>query len=549
VLGVLAALLYAPTLGFGYVWDDIPLITSNPWITGDTGLWQLMGADSHLHIYWRPLTMASMWLGWRVADGAAWPLHGMQILFHGLATALVFVWLCTLLGRRRLAAVAALLFALHPMNVETVSFIAARDNILMLIGILTGALACELQRRQVSPWKPLLLFTAGTVLALGSKESGALIIGIPVLYALLDMAQERPGRSWYTWGIMTGIAAVLTIGFFFVRSMILTSGSGGATVVLNIELPARVAHHAGFLLGKALFPIGHNPDYYHGLEHYTLSHVITGVVTIAAMVAGAVMLWKRNMHRYLLVLGVTLLLALPFVGIILPSGRTFSESWLYGLLPGVCVLLASLPEYLYKKRRSLAAALVLFSLLGWFAASDVSGMQIWKSQDTLTEASLAADPKNPRALNLAGESFKRRGESQYALRYFKAAIAVDPGYGYAYENHAMLLMRNGFMKEAEQQIDAGMAKASWFVRLRGLKAKLLMKRGKAQEALNLLQHTPPNHYSLPEYDRLMAEALMLCGRQAEGMDLLKQYIGKHPHDELAKQMLKQSAAAGTTGNP
>ena len=550
LLGAVAALLYAPTCTFGYVWDDLTLVPNNPWITSDAGLWQAMAADSHLHIYWRPLTMGTLWLGYHLGNGAPGMLHLMQIMLHGIATALVFLWLYALLGRRRLAALAALLFALHPMNVESVSFIAARDNILMLIGILTGALACELQRRNAPVWKSLLLFAAGALLAMGSKESGALIAGIPLIYAALDAAEgNRRCAAMLRWGLFTGIAGVVIIVYGIMRSMALTNGDGGAELALNTDLPARVAHHIGFLLGKALLPIGRNPDYYHGLEQHSPADVIAGIATIVGLGASGVILWQRRRFRLLLVLAVTLLLSLPFIGIILPSGRTFAESWLYSLLPGVCLLWSAAIEYLFRKRGAVAGSIVLMMLLAWFVASDISGMAQWQSQKALTEASLAADPENPRALYQAGVSFQEQGDNAAAQKYYAAAIAADPTYGYSYERYATLFMLNGYPDRAENLVDRGMVAASWFVRLRGLKARLLMNRGQAAAALNILQATPSGHYSFTEYDRLMAEALMRSGQQEKGLALLRGYLQKHPRDPLAIQLLEHPPSPEPTGNP
>ena len=549
-LGAAAALLYAPTCAFGYVWDDLTLIPNNPWITSDAGLWRAMAADSHLHIYWRPFTMGTLWLGYHTGGGTPWVLHLMQICLHGIATALVFVWLYALVGRRRLAALAALLFALHPMNVESVAFIAARDNILMLIGVLTGALACELQRRNASAWKSLSLFAAGALLAMGSKESGALIVGIPLIYALRDTAEGKrtPGHL-LRWSLPTALAAIVVLAYGVMRSMVLTNSGGGGTLALNMDLPARVAHHIGFLATRALLPIGRNPDYYHGLEKHTVPDIIAGFAAAAGIAASGVVLWQRRRFALLTVLAVTLLLSLPFIGIILPSGRTFSESWLYSLLPGVCLLWAGAIEYLFRRRGRVAGTVVLVLLLAWFITSDISGMALWRNQDTLTAASLAADPENPRALHKAGVSMQERGDSAGAQKYFVASIAADPTYGYSYESYAVLFMLNGYPDRAEAIVDRGMTAASWFVRLRGLKARLLMNKGDARAALEVLQSTPADHYSFTEYGRLMAEALMRSGQQEKGLLLLRQYLRNHPRDPLAEQLLEHPPSPDDRGNP
>src|SRR5262245_7954694 len=135
-----AGLLYLPTLSCGFInLDDFQYVLENAYIRNPT--WEKLGwffaewrSPTTVSGYYQPLTMASLMLD-RVIEGAGKPLpepfvyHATNVLLHMANCALVFAWLRRFVGLWP-AAIAATLFAVHPMNVESGAWVCQRETLL-----------------------------------------------------------------------------------------------------------------------------------------------------------------------------------------------------------------------------------------------------------------------------------------------------------------------------------------------------------------------------------------------------------------------------------
>ena len=150
-LAVLAA--YGPAYQAGFVWDDDSLVTKNALVLAADGLFRIWFTTQPID-YW-PLTNSSFWLEWRLWGPHAAGYHLTNILLHAAEVC----WLWSLLRRFRIpgAWLAAALFALHPVNVDSVAWIAQRKNLLAMLfyllsldGFLPQPLASARRRSTIS---------------------------------------------------------------------------------------------------------------------------------------------------------------------------------------------------------------------------------------------------------------------------------------------------------------------------------------------------------------------------------------------------------------
>jgi protein O-mannosyl-transferase len=184
-----AVAAYAVTIGFGFVFDDAPLLLGSHALA-DGPLWRIwFTADAP---DWIPLTWTSFWIERRLFHGAAGGHHATNVLLH--ATASVLLW--HVLRRLRVpgAALGALLFAVHPVAVESVAWISERKNTLSAVfffaAIGTWMRASDRSTETVRWSQRLGLPAAGLyLLALLCKAS---VIPLPAV--LLGIAHARRGR-------------------------------------------------------------------------------------------------------------------------------------------------------------------------------------------------------------------------------------------------------------------------------------------------------------------------------------------------------------------
>lgn len=172
-----------PALGGELVYDDLLLVARNPALSSASELarsfvsahWDLAtesaaSGDAPVVGYWRPLTMLALYLGRLVGDGAPWGHHAVSLAIHLCGVALVFALVRRLSRNVAVAGASALLFGLHPVQVESVSWISAVNDPLAGVGTL-GALLAYLRWRDEgsrgSPWWSGVLL----LVALLAKES------------------------------------------------------------------------------------------------------------------------------------------------------------------------------------------------------------------------------------------------------------------------------------------------------------------------------------------------------------------------------------------
>src|SRR6187455_2566715 len=149
LLALLAAALYLPTLNNGFVnWDDDRLLLDNPAVARDDGLaiiWSRPELPEGFPNY--PLTFTTYWVEHRLWGFTPAGYHAVNLLLHALATALVCLFVRALGAGAWVAGLTAALFATHPMQVESVAWVAERKNVLAAVWYLAAALAFLRHRR------------------------------------------------------------------------------------------------------------------------------------------------------------------------------------------------------------------------------------------------------------------------------------------------------------------------------------------------------------------------------------------------------------------
>ncbi|HEV3025695.1 MAG TPA: tetratricopeptide repeat protein [Pirellulales bacterium] len=137
-LVLLAAIVYSPTVGNGFIWDDDDYVQKNVTLTSASGLrdiWLKLGATPQYY----PLVHSTFWVEYHLWGLDPRGYHVVNLLLHGASG--VLVWrLLVLLGAPG-AWLAAAIFAVHPLGVESVAWITERKNVLSCVLALTSLLA------------------------------------------------------------------------------------------------------------------------------------------------------------------------------------------------------------------------------------------------------------------------------------------------------------------------------------------------------------------------------------------------------------------------
>jgi len=247
---------YLPVLRAGFIWDDDTFLTQNPLIRAADGLHQFW-ATTNATDYW-PVTSTTLWVEWRLWGMHATGYHVTNLLLH-IAECLL-LWRTLALLRLPGAFLAALLFAVHPVNVESVAWIAQRKNLVAMLFFL-GSIYCFIKRETAAPaprtgrereggrsWYGLSL--ASFVLAMLSKGSVAMLPF--VLLGLIAWRRKITARD------LLALLPFLLVAIGLAALDVWFQEHGGTEVIRNVGAWARLLGAGGviwFYLGKALWPV------------------------------------------------------------------------------------------------------------------------------------------------------------------------------------------------------------------------------------------------------------------------------------------------------
>ncbi len=220
IIGAAAILPFLPSLTVGFVSDDFGLAAS---AHDARNVLDAVRSPAFVSFY-RPFVLLIWWLGDRLWHGAPLGFHLFAVLIHAANALLVYALGRRLIGSVYGALVAALLFAVHPLHVEPVSWPAASSDLVCTAFGLLSLLAALAYVGSTTPW-PLLLpgALAAFVLALLSKEVAFALPGVVVLILALQHADSRRRAV----AVAVSYLLVLVL-YLFWRSQVL-GGLGGYT--------------------------------------------------------------------------------------------------------------------------------------------------------------------------------------------------------------------------------------------------------------------------------------------------------------------------------
>ena len=310
LLGLVTFVLYSGSLSFGFVWDDWPQIVNSPIIRTWSNLPRAFGSDLWYHVarhqvYYRPLFVAWSMLNYTLFGLRPWGWHLGAVLLHVGAVAAVF-WLA-----RRLeleywtAALAALIFALHPIHIEPVTWVsAASDTMVTLFATLAFAAFLNGRdpgRKTIGRTKKLAWWMGSLALlacALLTKEMAVMFSALVGVYAWLHpaKAKESPEQRILGAAIEAAPYALVTLAYALLRKHALLHATGQFDPSHGMMDVARTLPLVlSTYLRQLLIPVGITGLYYTPyVTGAILSQIVLPVLVLGAALAG---LWYWNQHE------------------------------------------------------------------------------------------------------------------------------------------------------------------------------------------------------------------------------------------------------------
>ncbi len=453
LLGLLLAitfLAFFPSLNNKFTnWDDDHYILNN-------GVIRELSFQNTAKIFtakyykdYLPLTILSYDLEYTFFKLDPFYYHLDNLLLHLFNCLLAFCFIILLCGNNRVAFITALLFALHPLRVESVAWLAERKDVLYAMFYLLS-LICYLQYQKFRKNSYLYLALTGFILSCFSKATA---VTLPFLLFLLD---HYNGRKYDRKAVLEKLPFfIFTLVFgvlaFFMQkaeeTVKIEKISGFADNILN------ALYNLGFYLNKLIAPLELS-------NVYPYPAALTGMLPLIALLilaVAAIIYYKNKLLNFgalfFLAAIFPMLQLVPF-GLGIPADR-------YTYIPalGLFFLAGTVVEKLYGeyginevKRKILTAVIVLVIML--LGALTFIRCFAWYDGETIWKDALKKDNKYWIAdYNLAAYYFDK-GEYAPALSHFNRTLELDPGSKFAYKQRALTYIRLGEFTKARSDIES-----------------------------------------------------------------------------------------------
>jgi hypothetical protein len=203
ILFLAAVLPYLPTLRVGFLSDDFGLASA---VRQAAGPLDAMGSDA-FRSFFRPLTLLLWWLGGHLWAGSAVGYHVVSVFLHAIDALLVYALALRIIGSRYGGLMAGLLFAVHPLHVEPVTWLAASSGLLCATFCLLSLLLLDTYTERGSRAQRSLVLIGSVacfLLALLSKESAVALPGVVFVWLLVRPNSVPRGRALLVTGAYAG---------------------------------------------------------------------------------------------------------------------------------------------------------------------------------------------------------------------------------------------------------------------------------------------------------------------------------------------------------
>ena len=438
VLILLGAVFFAYTqsLHFDFVnYDDYDLIYENSTYLSDPGnIFRSFASHAFVGkreegVYYRPLLQISYIIDYRIWGLNPLGYHATNVLLHCAATIVLFFFLSSFLEKKFIALAGSLIFALHPIQVESVAWVAGRNDILLGLFILL-MIYFYAAHYHYSHKKNLLLSLS--VLSFGcalfTKESAAFFVLLLPAYEM-TIAREKQKTTIDRQLLLKFIPFIIALfAYLLVRYSVFGEFVGSEKLYGKLPpssrlflIPAMISEHVFLLIFPVNLSVEHPLDKLIWFEQpwETISYIVTGMLAVALFLVFRI---KRQISFGLLwlLIGFIPLLNIFPVAVPILEHRLYAPSAGFAMLIPVCIGLLNKEKYTIPGR--IITILIIFA----FTVGTYTRLPVWKNSESLWLDAIEKAPTAHRSyFNLAGFYYDRQ-QYERSLPLLNKYIELKP---------------------------------------------------------------------------------------------------------------------------
>jgi tetratricopeptide (TPR) repeat protein len=544
-IAILALIVFWPVTGFDFVnYDDLEFIVENPHVASGLGADNLAWAFANAYsATGGPLTWISHMLdvemfgmdaGWHHATSLALHLCNALLLFAVLSRMTGTVWRCALV---------AALFAIHPLHVESVAWIAERKDVLSTLFWLLTIWAYASYAEHPGPRRYATVIACFTF-GLSSKP---MVATLPFVLLLLDvwpLGRWRLGDGF--WRSTRSLAieklplfalAVVSMGLVLSAQTNIGAVAAFETLPLRIRLSNAAVSYLAYL-GKAMWPAGLVP-FYPYRDSLPAGGVVAAVAVLIALTAAAIVCVRRAPYMtvgWLWYVGTLV----PVIGIVQIGGHAMADRFTYIPLIGIFILIAWTGAAAAARAKVPSPALAGAVAILVLAAGIVARGQVmhWKNGISLWQHTVAVSADNARAHANLGVALARVGQRAPAIAEYQEALQLDPRSAETHNNLALALVGDHKPEAALGHYFEAVRLKPDYANAHTNLANLLDDQGHTADAIDHYREAIRLEPSRVLAHLNLAIALAKSGRVSEAVAQLEAVLRLEPGNQDARRMLE-----------
>ncbi len=552
LIAVIAVVAYLPSIGGGFIWDDYLLLVDNPLVKASDGLHRIWSTAQAID-YW-PATNTSFWIEWRLWELNSMGYHVTNLFLHVLESLLVWIVL------RRLsvpgALLAAAIFAVHPVNVESVAWIAQRKNTMAMLFFLLSILwylkfiksaRLSLAAKQSTVHCPLptahcflwyWLSLAAFVLAMLGKGSVAIL---PVL--LLGITWWLRPMKWRDlvrtapFFVVAAILALVNVEFQFHAT---------EKVVREIGFIDRLLGAGGviwFYLYKAFFPL--DLAFVYLQWHIKAGNPLWWMPLLATAAVTAVFWryrksWSRDLLFAWGIFCVSLAPVMGFTDVAFMQYSLVADRYQHIAIIAVVALASAVwGTWLrcIKGGSRLAASALAAGAVGVLVLLTMRQNALYRDAMTLYRATLAKNPDCVMAQFNYANALSKSNRPQEAVEHYKQAVRLKPDFAMAHYSLGSALVITGRAEEAIEHFQEFLRLKPDYAEIRNGLGNAYRQLGRYKEAIEQYERALRLNPDLYQAHMNLGNILLQEKQPEEAGEHFRQFLRLQPEQSEAYAML------------
>jgi len=528
-LVTLVFIVFGQTAGFGFINYDDPEYIGTPIVSKGLSIAGIRWAFTHVHANnWHPLTTIFHMLDCQAYGLWAGGHHLTNAILHAICAVLLFLMLLELTGALWRCAFVAALFAIHPLRVESVAWVAELKDLLSGIFFMLTLWAYARYARR--PARGRYAWVAAA-LALGLL-SKPMLVTTPFVLLLLDywpLARLQARARWTP-------LLIEKLPLFALSALSCAATIIAQTRAIHLMEPYPLSLRIGNALvayaiynGKMIYPSSLAVIYPILRDGWPLWQVIAAIVLLISLTAAAFIL--RRSHPYLLVGWLWYLgMLVPVIGILQVGEQAYADRYTY--LPQIGLAIAGTWTAADWSRRSprrrlfLAIAAPLYLCILMLAAWHQT--TCWRDSITLWEHTLDSTHGNYVARNNLGTALVRAGRLDEAADQFAISTQINPDYAMARGNLGHYYFLKGRMDDAAAQFRQALRIDPSDPEAHSRLAAVLVKQGRMDDAAEQFREILRIDPTDTATETNLGAVLQHQGHTVEAAAILREAVARQP---------------------